>query len=228
MQNASLPQHQGSIGRLTPAIRPVVVACALSLMIATSVLVSTVSRADVTVCSNDELVAVRGTREPGWLGSEVGDPLYAAIQVRAQAPVAAYSVRYPADLLDPSSVDRGTADLVEHLNTQAEQCPDQNFLIEGYSQGAAVVHAALSADPASMIPGTAHLSPWIYPRIKVVLLFGDPLRLIGSGSLPGPWSVGSWCTDGDPVCQPGGLKALAHVSYSDTIAAAAQLAANSL
>jgi cutinase len=137
-------------------------------------------------------------------------------------------VQYPANLLDPTSVARGTVDLVHHLITRAAECPDTPFIVAGYSQGAAIVHSVLGNDIAAAIPGIARLPVSLYSRIKAVLLFGDPLRLVGAPGLPGPWHTGSWCTTGDPVCQLGGLLILAHVSYGNTIAAAAQFAANAL
>ncbi|MEU7631840.1 cutinase family protein [Nocardia sp. NPDC049220] len=174
-----------------------------------------------------ELVVARGTHEPGYLGSEVGDRLTVALHGVLDMPVTAYPVSYPADLLDPMSVGRGSADLVHHLIEVSAACPHQRFVVAGYSQGAVVVHAALGSDVA-IIPGTVQLPSQLASRIQAVLLFGDPLRLVSDAGLPGPWRTGSWCTYGDPICEIGGNQPFAHVAYGETITAAALFAASSL
>jgi cutinase len=140
--------------------------------------------------------------------------------------VGAYAVRYPADLLDPGSVSRGTNDLVDHLLDRSAHCPAQRYVVVGYSQGAVVVHGALGTGVMVAMPGIRQLPPMSAPRIAAVLLFGDPLRL-------NAWSVAdmyagrtrSYCAPGDPICQLGATNPDAHVGYRDTIAAAADFAA---
>ncbi|WP_107661214.1 cutinase family protein [Nocardia suismassiliense] len=190
---------------------------------------ASVASAAPACTSGVELVVARGTREPGYLGAEIGDPLALALPRMVDIPVTTYPVAYPAELLDPSSISRGTADLVQHLTEVSAACPEMRIVVAGYSQGAAVVHSALGDGLAAAIPGTVRIPPWVAPRIQAVLLFGDPLRLVGSPGLPGPWRTGSWCVAGDPVCQIGGLQPLAHVAYGDdTIQAAAMFAASAL
>ncbi|WP_228542514.1 cutinase family protein [Nocardia sp. XZ_19_369] len=184
--------------------------------------------AEPTCTNGIELIVARGTREPGYLGAAIGDPLTVALRGVLEMPVTTYPVAYPAELLDPMSVGRGSADLVRHLIEMSTACPEQRFVVAGYSQGAAVVHAALGNDLAGAIPGTVRLPTYLAPRISTVLLFGDPLRLVGQAGLPGPWQTGSWCTHGDPVCQVGGSQPFAHVAYGDTITAAAQFTASVL
>ncbi|MBF6333539.1 cutinase family protein [Nocardia transvalensis] len=178
--------------------------------------------ATAAACSSIDLVVARGTHEPGWLGLKVGDRLFADLQAAVTSSLTAYRVDYPADLLDPFSVGDGSRDLVAHLTAQATACPDQRFVLAGYSQGAVVVHAALGTWPATLVPGAAQLPPDLGDRVAVVLLFGDPLRLIGQ-SVPEPYSArtGSWCLDGDPVCQPGGREPPAHIAYSSHLTEAA-------
>ncbi|WP_280232972.1 cutinase family protein [Nocardia cyriacigeorgica] len=180
-------------------------------------------------CAAVEMVAVRGTHEPGNLGAVVGDPLYAALAAAVPLSVGAYAVRYPADLLDPGSVSRGTGDLVDHLVDRSVRCPAQRYVVAGYSQGAVVVHGALGTGVMVAMPGIRQLPPALAPRIAAVLLFGDPLRL-------NAWSVAdvyasrtrSYCAPGDPICQLGATDPDAHVGYRDTIAAAADFAAHLL
>ncbi|MFI5776518.1 cutinase family protein [Nocardia sp. NPDC051570] len=179
-------------------------------------------------CAAVDVVVARGTGEPGYLGSEVGDPLYGVLQDRLPMSTSAYRVNYPADLTDADSIGDGSADLVAHLARQAAACPDQRFVLVGYSQGAAVVHTALGTGVTADVPGAVRMDGDLGARVAVVLLFGDPMRLIG-WNLPDAylWRSGNYCTTGDPVCA-GGLNPAAHVAYGGDFVAAANLAADRL
>ncbi|MCX4092631.1 cutinase family protein [Nocardia sp. alder85J] len=186
-------------------------------------------RAQAQSCAAVEVVVARGTQEPGYLGSAVGDPLFAALRERLPVDVDGYRVNYPADLTDPASVGDGSADLVAHMVSQAAACPAQRFVLAGYSQGAAVVHTALGTGLTDDIPGAVRLPGELGARVTAVLLFGDPMRLVG-WSVPGPYlgRTGNWCAPGDPVCA-GGLDPQAHVvAYADDMGAAANFTADRL
>jgi cutinase len=95
-------------------------------------------------------------------GVVVGDPLYAA--VKALVPgVTGYKVDYPASF-SPGSVDAGRDDVVKHMTEQPKQCPNQKYVMVGYSQGADVMHNGLAklTDPA------------LHARIVALVMFGDP------------------------------------------------------
>ncbi|MFB7620464.1 cutinase family protein [Kitasatospora sp. NPDC056181] len=64
-----------------------------------------------------------------------------------------------------SNEQNGAAVTADHIRTQATLCPDQHFVLAGYSEGAWVLGDAL-ADPT--------LGP-LHSRIDQVLLFGDPM-----------------------------------------------------
>ncbi|MCP9619404.1 cutinase family protein [Nocardia otitidiscaviarum] len=183
-------------------------------------------RAHATWCADIDVVVVRGTGEPGWLGDVVGNPLYGQLQQRLPVSLSAYPVAYPAD--HSFNLGAGTADLVGHLAHQAGVCPAQRIILAGYSQGAAVIHAALGTGNVSWYPGRVQLPGDLAWRISSVLLFGDPLRAVGAG-VPGEyaWRTGNWCTGGDPICG-GGMNAASHVSYGHSFVAAANFAAGRL
>lgn len=142
--------------------------------------------------------------------------------------VSGYRVNYPADLTNINSVGAGSADLVAHLANQAAACPDQRFVLVGYSQGAAVVHTALGTGATNVIPGAVRMNGVVGSRVSAVLLFGDPLRLIG-WSVPPQFGTrtANFCAPGDPVCA-GGLNPAAHVSYGGDFVAAADFTASRL
>jgi cutinase len=179
-------------------------------------------------CAAVDVVVARGTGEPGYLGSAVGDPLFAQLRNRLPLSVSGYRVNYPADLTEVGSVGEGSADLVAHVANQAAACPGQRFVLVGYSQGAVVVHTALGTAMTGIVPGAVRLDPALGSRIAVVLLFGDPLRLVGS-TVPARYAgiTANYCTPGDPVCA-GGLNPAAHVAYGGDFAAAADFAADRL
>ncbi|RMI32181.1 cutinase family protein [Nocardia stercoris] len=166
-------------------------------------------------CAPVQLVYARGTTEPGDLGAAVGDLLYRDLQATLPMDIDAYQVRYPANLLDPNSVGDGRTDLAAHLAEQSALCPQQQFILAGYSQGAVVVQTAL-------------LLPDLAGRISLILLFGDPLPALG-WNVPGPYSdrAADYCAPGDPVCA-GGLDPAAHLYYGNDIRSAAGLAASKL
>ncbi|MFC4128037.1 cutinase family protein [Nocardia rhizosphaerae] len=173
-------------------------------------------------CATVDIVIARGTQEPGYLGAAVGDPLYGVLRAHLPVDTTAHRVEYPADLLVPSSVSDGTRAMVGHLSAQAAACPDQRFVLVGYSQGAVVTHGVLGSAAATALPGIWVLDPGLSPRIVAVLLFGDPLRLVGGAVAPlyADRTV-NYCTAGDPVCA-GGVFPTAHGAYGWAFTAAAR------
>ncbi len=184
--------------------------------------------ARAAACTDIDVVVARGTDEPGWLGLAVGDPLFGMLREVLPMNVSAYRVNYPANLLDANSVGDGSQDLVGHITGLASACPGTRFIVVGYSQGAVVVHTAFGTVLTGAMPGATQLPPEFADRIAVVLLFGDPLRLIGQDFLPDPYQarLGSWCQIADPVCEPGGNIPAAHVTYAAHVAEAAWFAAS--
>ncbi|MFE2958194.1 cutinase family protein [Nocardia tengchongensis] len=177
-------------------------------------------------CAAVDVVVARGTGEPGWLGDQIGDPLFDMLQDRLPVSATAYRVNYPADYR--FDVGAGSADLVRHLTARAAACPDQQFVLVGYSQGAAVVQAALGTGVVSWYPGRVQLPGYLGARVAAVLLFGDPVRGLG-WNVPGEYlsRTGDWCVGGDPVCGSG-LNANAHVAYGSDLVDAANFTADHL
>jgi cutinase len=80
--------------------------------------------------------------------------------------------------------------VVNRLVSQSIRCPRQTFALVGYSQGAAVMHAAADDIPRSL-----------HSKIKAIVMFGDPALRLGDGSFPSGLQskVLQNCADGDPV-----------------------------
>ncbi|MEV5714912.1 cutinase family protein [Amycolatopsis mediterranei] len=176
--------------------------------------------ASAAPCTDIDVAVARGTGEPGTLGLIVGDPVFSAVQNRLRPrSVSGYRVDYPADLGEPASVQRGNTDLVNHVRSQAAACPQQRFVLAGYSQGANVVDNSIGISSDGAIVGgpiVATIPADLAPRIAAIVLFGNPIRAIGR-SVTGTYQsrTKDYCALGDPICQFGGTNILAHLSYGN-------------
>ncbi|MFF5516670.1 cutinase family protein [Streptomyces coeruleorubidus] len=183
-------------------------------------------------CTDVEVVSARGTFEPGTLGFIVGDPVYSALQKKAAGKsLSSYKVNYPADL-SLTSAAQGNRDLVNHVQSQAAACPNQRFVLVGYSQGANVVDNSIGISSAGAVVGSpivATLPAAVEPKVAAVLLFGNPIRALGK-SVTGTYQSRTLdiCAKGDPVCERGGGDTGAHLSYRDNADEAATFAAGRL
>ena len=202
---------------------------ALSLVGGATVATVTAPSATAAACSDIDVVAARGTFEPGTLGFIVGDPVFSALQKQLTGRnLSSYRVNYPADL-SPTSAAQGNADLVNHVKSQASTCPNQRFILVGYSQGANVVDNSIGISSAGAVVGSpivATLPAAVEPKVAAVLLFGNPIRAIGK-SVTGTYQSRTidFCAQGDPVCEAGGNDTLAHLGYTANADAAAAFAA---
>lgn len=107
------------------------------------------------------------------------------------------------------SVEKGTNELVNHLNYRVMKCPKANetFVLGGYSQGADVVGWALERIGK---PGGWSLSQQARNQIGYVALYGDPKFYTGSGdgncavnNTPPSWvKTWLWCDDISSVLSP--------------------------
>ncbi|MFF7791128.1 cutinase family protein [Streptomyces sp. NPDC007991] len=208
--------------------------CLAALSLAGGAGLATLSAPSATAaaCSDVEVVSARGTFEPGTLGFIVGDPVYSALQKKAAGKnLSSYAVNYPADL-SLTSAAQGNRDLVEHVKSQAAACPNQRFVLVGYSQGANVVDNSIGISSAGAVVGSpivATLPAAVEPKVAAVLLFGNPIRALGK-SVTGTYQSRTLdiCAKGDPVCESGGGDVGAHLGYRDNADQAATFAAGRL
>jgi cutinase len=107
---------------------------------------------------------------------------------------------------------KGAADVVKRIIAQAAQCPNQKYVLVGYSQGADVQHEA-----AQQIPKQLH------SRIVALVMFGDPGNKGPTAQSPLGGLVPMFpagleqktkqnCASGDPVCSSG-ANILMHLVY---------------
>ncbi|WP_405994903.1 cutinase family protein [Streptomyces sp. NBC_00986] len=202
---------------------------ALSLVGGAGLATLSAPAASAATCSDLDVVAARGTFEPGTLGLIVGDPVFSALQKKITGKtLSSYAVNYPADL-SLTSAATGNADVVNHVNAQAAACPNQRFILVGYSQGANVVDNSIGISSDGAVVGSpivATIPAALAPRVAAVLLFGNPIRALGK-SVTGTYQSRTidFCANGDPICQNGGTDVLAHLGYTSDADAAATFAA---
>ncbi|MGW0876169.1 cutinase family protein [Streptomyces sp. NPDC002740] len=202
---------------------------ALALVGGTGLVTLSAPAASAAICSDIDVVAARGTFEPGTLGLIVGDPVFSALQKKLTGKnLSSYAVNYPADL-SLTSAAQGNADLVNHVRVQSTACPNQRYILVGYSQGANVVDNSIGISSAGAVVGSpivATLPTAVEPRVAAVLLFGNPIRALGK-SVTGTYQSRTidFCATGDPVCENGGDDVPAHLGYTADAGAAATFAA---
>lgn len=181
-------------------------------------------------CPDVEAIFARGTGERpglGILGGPFTESLAAALP---GSEVTATAVDYAANI-SQTSAGPGSADMTSKLTATAEQCPQTQFVIGGYSQGATVTDLALGIQ-VGLTRGT-QIPADLLDRVAAVVVFGNPLGLSGDTIADANPDVAErtleFCNDGDIVCTGrGGL--VAHVAYAtngDT-AEGAQFAAEQL
>lgn len=127
-----------------------------------------------------------------------------------------YAVPYPADASE-SSVPTGVAAVQSHLSSQTTACPDQKYVIVGYSQGAVVSHDALG--------NLSSVAPAALGKIIGLVMFGDPYLKSANPTDPNGRPISPFpaqlqgdvyenCNVDDPVCSPSGINILAHLGYA--------------
>lgn len=184
-------------------------------------------------CTPYLVIRGRGTAEPKK--KQLVATASRAIESARPKQVKTVDVDYPADTDVQVGGTRGARWLIDTLNVQAESCPDQRFVLLGYSQGALVIGDAL-APPAGRLVGknAGEVSAAAAERIAAIVFFGNP-RFDGSetynvgtfdpsknGILPRPVNaldayaerMRDYCVAGDFICQAGlSLDDAPHLEY---------------
>lgn len=115
-------------------------------------------------CSSYTIINTRGTGEVQ--GPSAGfRTMNTAIQSQVPGGTV-YNTVYPAGYSQDSSA--GTADIVKQVQSGLQKNPNQCFILEGYSQGAAATVTALP-----------QLTGASFDAVKAVFLIGDPLHKSG-------------------------------------------------
>ncbi|KAI0521704.1 carbohydrate esterase family 5 protein [Xylaria bambusicola] len=162
-------------------------------------------------CRDVIFLYARGSNQDGNIGGSPGpqtiDALKAAL---GSGRVAAQGIEYPASLLDnirPQGCDPADAEDFKDLITKAAtDCPNSKLVLSGYSQGAALVHAA-----AKM------LSASVASKVAAAVTYGDTRKKQDGGVVPNidPSRSLILCHDGDLVCSGTLIVTDNHYDYDD-------------
>lgn len=168
------------------------------------------------------MVFARGTSEPPGIG-RVGQALSDTLQSQLGGQsLGVYAVNYPATYDFLAAAD-GAADATNHIAAMASQCPSTQFVLGGYSQGAAVVDMLVGIPPLGDKVGDVGSAPplpsSLASRVAAVAVFGNPATKFGNPvSAAGAPFAGKGidlCNNGDPICSPG-RNPFAHTDYEST------------
>ncbi|CAF9908435.1 MAG: hypothetical protein GOMPHAMPRED_006162 [Gomphillus americanus] len=194
-----------------------------------------------STCNNYVIISTRGTFE--HQGPSIGFKDMIAWTLGNVTGGVEYDTVYPA--AQNQTFYLGTDDVVRYIDAGVQSCPDQRYLLLGYSQGASVTDAALYnyTDPESAG----------YKAIAAVLLIGNPYKIpdkvndvdqlggssnrqlrgsLYNTSLPVGYGNGipevfytsnkliDICYENDPVCAPQSAHAnlTAHILYGGSLA----------
>jgi cutinase len=188
------------------------IACVLGVAVAMawalSALVDT-RHASAGPCPDVEVVSARGTDEPPGVGS-IGQSFIDSLRPKLPGrSVGVYGVNYPATDDFVRSESAGAGDGNAHVRSTVANCPNTKIVLDGYSQGAAVI---------DMI--TEQLPPEVASHVAAVAVFGNPkstfARKLGGGQLPAisplyrPKTI-DLCVPDDRICSEGNSEAAHHL-----------------
>jgi cutinase len=177
-------------------------AAAASLAAAGAAPAGAAADAAAAECEAVSVISARGTSEPqsgSWLQKPMGDLILGQFPGNAKYT----ELIYPASVPFDGSAPVGVGNLINTLNTEAQQCPNQKYILLGYSQGAGVVGDALAASSARIWGADrGSVSAAASGRIAAVVMFGDIRFRAGE-----PYNVGTFepgKQSGNPPPRPQG------------------------
>lgn len=170
-------------------------------------------------CAPLLLITARGTGEPS--SRQLLTPVVKTVkrelkkQDGADKPLVS-DLAYPASGEINVSAVHGMAVLTETLEQQHSICPDQQFVLMGYSQGALVISETLTAPEQRLIGADlSPLSEAAADSITAVVLYADP-RFVGSD----PFGAGDYDPEDSGLLarSPGALDTFAERAQSFCVA----------
>ncbi|KAI0419001.1 cutinase [Xylaria grammica] len=162
-------------------------------------------------CRDVIFLYARGSTQDGNIGGSPGPQTIDQLKAKlGTSTVAAQGLEYPASLLDnlrSEGCDPDDAANFRDLITKAAtECPSSKLVVAGYSQGAALVHAAAKLLTAS-----------VTSKISAAVTFGDTRKKQDGGVIPKIDASRGLilCHDGDLVCSGTLIITDAHHDYDD-------------
>ncbi|KAF1775136.1 Alpha/Beta hydrolase fold [Phytophthora cactorum] len=180
-----IPLTRGSPQMPSPAISPLPRAKTTTMKLSSTctmilgpllLLSASLSNVVNAQCSDVHIVFARGSGEMPGLGI-CGEPLVSGITSNLGGmSVSSYAVSYLASY-DQTSAGPGATDMTNHVVSVAQECPNTVFVLGGYSQGGSVTDISIGIQ--TMLGSGEAIPETLAPRIKAIVTFGNPLKLMG-------------------------------------------------
>ncbi|PPJ61181.1 hypothetical protein CBER1_10301 [Cercospora berteroae] len=169
-------------------------------------------------CGDVVFIFARGSTESGNMGMTVGPPTCRGIkQAFPGAVCQGVGGGYTASIGGNLQADGTTAAAKREAATMfalaASQCPDAAVVAGGYSQGAALIAAAVTALPAQQ-----------KEQVKGVVLYGYTKNRQNNGQIPNYPAARTkvFCNASDGVCGGGLAVTAGHLTYTSDVNAAVE------
>ncbi|TRX90900.1 hypothetical protein FHL15_008105 [Xylaria flabelliformis] len=153
----------------------------------------------------------RGSTQDGNIGGSPGPQTIDQLKAKlGSTTVAAQGFDYPASLLDNLRAEGcdpdDAANFKDLISKAASQCPSSKLVISGYSQGAALVHAAAK-----------QLTAAVAAKVAAAVTYGDTRKKQDNSAIPNIDASRTLilCHDGDLVCEGSLIVTDAHHDYDD-------------
>ena len=131
------------------------------------------SIAEAIDCTPYLVITARGTGEPNK--GQLLSPVARAIREALPDQVKTLNLKYPASTDVNEGGTYAARLLLDTLNVQADACPEQRFVLLGYSQGALIIGDALSSPDSRLVGSTVgQLSDEAAAQIVAVVFYGNP------------------------------------------------------
>ncbi|TGO63304.1 hypothetical protein BOTNAR_0102g00060 [Botryotinia narcissicola] len=171
-------------------------------------------------CATMTVLFARGTGEVGNVGILTGPPFFTALAayMNQTGSMSIQGVDYSACVSgflaggDPA----GAKTMADLINNTLTSCPNTHLTVSGYSQGAQLVHLAMSSLPTTTTS-----------RVKSVVMFGDPKNGTALAGIDSS-KVMTICDPKDDICKGGDVILPAHLEYSANAGTAAMFALSGL
>ncbi|CCD46106.1 carbohydrate esterase family 5 protein [Botrytis cinerea T4] len=161
-------------------------------------------------CATMTVLFARGTGEVGNVGILTGPPFFTALAayMNETGSMSIQGVDYSASVSGfLAGGDPAGAKTI---------CPDTHLTVSGYSQGAQLVHLAMSSLPTTTTS-----------RVRSVVMFGDPKNGTALAGIDSS-KVMTICDPKDDICKGGDAILPAHLEYSANAGTAAKFALSGL
>ncbi|KAK7215356.1 hypothetical protein V2G26_003359 [Clonostachys chloroleuca] len=162
-------------------------------------------------CPSAILIFARGSTEIGNMGSSVGPALSGALSQKVrgiwvQGVGGPYDAALGDNALPRGSSSRAIAEGVRLFKLAKSKCPNASVVAGGYSQGAALIAAAIT-----------DLDSSTRDQVKGAALFGYTQNQQNNGRIPNYPADRTkvYCAVGDLVCEGLLIVAPAHLTYND-------------